>query len=211
MTTTLAQTQQALNLAVVDIVADLAQVLTPEARYQRLLAALRQIFPCDAAAMLQLRDTVLQPLAVSGLSEDTLGRRFVVAEQPRLSRILLSREPVRFNDEELPDPYDGLIEGNPHPLPVHDCMGAALYIDDRPWGVLTLDSLQPDTFDSFDPVALRTFIHLAEASVKAAKTIDDLRALVDREHQFNQVLLAERGTLEDPNLFIKRVNALLLA
>ena len=27
----------------------------------------------------------------------------------------------------------------------------------------------------------------------------------------DQSLLAERGTLEDPNLFIKRVNALLLA
>lgn len=194
--TTLSQSQQTFNQAVIDIVADLAQVLTPEARYQRLLTALRQIFPCDAAAMLQLRDSVLQPMAVSGLSEDTLGRRFVVAEQPRLSRILLSREPVRFDDAELPDPYDGLIEGSPHSLPVHDCMGAALYIDNKPWGVLTLDALQPGTFDSFDPVALRTFIHLAEASVKAAEAIDGLRAQVDREHQFNQVLLAERGSYE---------------
>lgn len=195
-TPTSTQTQQAFNQAVIDIVADLAQVLTPEARYQRLLTALRQIFPCDAAAVLQLRDSVLQPMAVSGLSEDTLGRRFVVAEQPRLSRILLSREPVRFNDAELPDPYDGLIEGSTLPLPIHDCMGAALYIDNKPWGVLTLDALQPGTFDRFDPVALRTFIHLAEASVKTAETIDGLRAQVDREHQFNQVLLAERGTQE---------------
>jgi anaerobic nitric oxide reductase transcription regulator len=194
--TTPAETQQAFNLAVIEIISDLAQALTPEARYQRLLAALRQIFPCDAAALLQLRDSVLLPMAVSGLSEDTLGRRFVVAEHPRLSRILLSRDPVRFIDADLPDPYDGLIEGAPQHLPVHDCMGAALYIDDQPWGVLTLDALQPGTFDRIDPVALRTFLRLAEASVKSAQTIDGLRAQVDREQQFNQVLRAERDAQE---------------
>ncbi|MDB6060326.1 MAG: norR [Verrucomicrobiaceae bacterium] len=194
--TTSAQTQEAFNQAVINIVTDLAQVLAPEERYQRLLTALRQIFPCDAAALLQLRDTVLQPMAVSGLSEDTLGRRFVVAEQPRLARILLSREPVRFNDADLPDPYDGLVEGTPDNLPVHDCMGAALFIDNQAWGVLTLDALQPGTFDRIDPIALRTFIRLTEASVKTAQTIDGLRAEVDREHQFNQLLLAERDTQE---------------
>ena len=188
--------QPAFNQAVVEIITDLAQPLTPAARYQRLLLALREIFPCDAAALLQLRETILEPMAVSGLSEDTLGRRFVIAEQPRLARILASREPVRFDDAELPDPYDGLVEGGPQHLPVHDCMGATLYIDNQPWGVLTLDALTPGTFDRIDPLALRTFIRLTEASVKAAQTIDGLRAQVDREHQFNQVLMAERRVHE---------------
>ncbi|MET0380058.1 MAG: nitric oxide reductase transcriptional regulator NorR [Spongiibacteraceae bacterium] len=188
------------NRAVVDIVSDLAQTLAPELRYQRLLAAVRAIFPCDAAALLQLRGETLHPLAVSGLSEDTLGRQFAVAEQPRLARILLNREPVRFSnteqtDAELIDPYDGLIDGGGgQPLSVHDCMGAALYIDNQPWGALTLDALVPGTFDRIDPLALRTFLRLAEASVKIGQTIDGLRAAVDREHEFNQVLLAERGS-----------------
>lgn len=196
MTTAEKADQRMFDQAVIDIVTDLSQALAPAARYQRLLDALRRIFPCDAAALLQLRDTVLYPLAVSGLSEDTLGRRFVVAEHPRLSRILLSREPVRFADTDLPDPYDGLVEDAPLQLPVHDCMGAALYIDNTPWGVLTLDALQLNTFDRIDPVALHTFIRLTEASVKAAQTIDGLRQQIDREHQFNQALLAERDTHE---------------
>src|SRR5690606_39649015 len=162
----------------------------------RLLTARQRIFPCDAAALLQLRDAELQPRAVIGLSEDALGRRFVLAEQPRLSRILLSREPVRIDDDALPDPYDGLIEGGPQHLPVHDCMGAALYIDNQPWGVLTMDSLQPGSFDKVDPLALRTFVRLAEASVKVAQTIDGLRAEVDREHRFNQALLEQQNTHE---------------
>ncbi len=194
MTTT---DQITFNRAVVDIVSDLAQTLAPELRYQRLLTALRAIFPCDAAALLQLRGDALHPVAVSGLSEDTLGRQFALDAQPRLARILLNREPVRFADEELIDPYDGLIEGSvDQPLPVHDCMGAALYIDNQPWGALTLDALEPGTFDRIDPLALRTFLRLAEASVKIGQTIDSLRAAVDREHEFNQVLLAERGSQE---------------
>jgi anaerobic nitric oxide reductase transcription regulator len=194
--TTPSSPQEQFNQAVIDIVTDLAQPLQPEQRYLRLLTTLRRIFPCDAAALLQLRDAVLLPRAVIGLSEDALGRRFVVAEQPRLARILLSREPVRIDDPELPDPYDGLIEGGPQQLPVHDCMGAALYIDNQPWGVLTMDSLRPGSFDRVDPLALRTFVRLAEASVKVAQTIDGLRAQVDRETQFNQALRADRGSHE---------------
>lgn len=198
-TTTLSPAALAFQRAVVDLVADLAQTLTPEERYRRLLAALRSIFPCDAAVLLQLHGNALQPVAVSGLSEDALGRRFPLDEQPRLARIMHSREPVRFADAgetgaDLIDPYDGLIDvGHGQPLPVHDCMGAALTIDDKPWGALTLDALQPGTFDNYDPLALRTFLRLAEASVKIGQTIDNLRAAVDREHEYNQTLIAERG------------------
>lgn len=182
--------------AVVDVVADLSRELTPEERYRRLLLALRRIFPCDAAALLQLQGEVLQPLAVSGLSEDTLGRRFTLAEQPRLARILHSDEPVRFADADMPDPYDGLIEGFAHELPVHDCLGAALFVDDRPWGLLTLDALQSGTFDRIDPLALRAFIRLAEASVKVARTIEWLRERADHEHQVIQALQRERDRQE---------------
>ena len=46
---------------------------------------------------------------------------------------------------------------------------------------------------------------------RAADTQDDARFAEWVELLLDQSLLAERGTLEDPNLFIKRVNALLLA
>src|SRR5690606_36714783 len=125
-------------------------------RYQRLLDAIARIFPCDAAAILQLQDNVLRPLAVAGLSDDTLGRRFAVNEHPRLAHLLHSREPVRFPaDSSLPDPYDGLVETEDHQLHVHDCMGVSLYIDDLPWGVLSLDAVRPGTFDAIHPVEAR--------------------------------------------------------
>lgn len=185
-------TTSELHPAVVEIVADLSQQLAPEERYRRLLAALRRLFPCDAVALLQLHGTELVPVAVDGLSEDTLGRRFALTDQPRLARILLSAEPVRFIDSELPDPYDGLVEGSPHSLAVHDCMGAALHIDGHPWGVLTLDAVEPGSFDRIQPAELKAFIGLAEASVRAALTIAALREQVDREHRVNRALRADQ-------------------
>lgn len=175
--------------SLISIVADLPKDLPTELRYQNLLDAMQRNFPCDAAALLKLEGDTLKPLAVDGLSSDTMGRRFVVDDHPRLAHLLLSREPVRFPaDSELPDPYDGLVDGIEHHLEVHDCMGASLYIDDKPWGVLTLDALKRGTFDDIDPIELRTFISLTEATVKAADRIERLEARVEREKSVIQAL-----------------------
>lgn len=181
----------------ISIVEDLSRKLPAEQRYRNLLSAMQQIFPCDAAALLQLEDQVLIPLATDGLSDDTIGRRFVVEEHPRLAHLLHSREPVRFPaDSDLPDPYDGMIDSETQHLHVHDCMGASLYIDQKPWGVLTLDSLKPGSFDSINPVELHTFISLAEATVTAAQHIDSLQARVEKQHQVTRALLADSTHVE---------------
>jgi len=185
------------NSALTSIVADLSHELPAEERYQRLLSAMQGSFPCDAAAILKLENNHLTPLAVDGLSDDTMGRRFEVDEHPRLARLLHSREPVRFAaDSDLPDPYDGLVETEDQLLHVHDCMGSSLYLDDKPWGVLTMDALQTGTFDRIDPVELRTFISLTEATVKAAELIEELEARVERGHRVARALVKEGSEVE---------------
>ncbi len=183
--------------SLISIVEDLSREIPVEQRYKNLLSAMQRIFPCDAAALLQLDGHMLKPLAIDGLSDDTMGRRFVVEEHPRLARLLHSREPVRFAaDSDLADPYDGLVHTEDHLLHVHDCMGASLYIDDQPWGVLTLDSLNPGSFDAIDPIELRTFISLTNATVKAAERIDGLQERVNKQSQVTQALLEESGQVE---------------
>jgi anaerobic nitric oxide reductase transcription regulator len=183
--------------ALTSIVADLSHDLPSEERYQRLLNAMQNSFPCDAAALLKLENNHLTPLAVDGLSDDTMGRRFEVDEHPRLARLLHSREPVRFAaDSDLPDPYDGLVETEDQLLHVHDCMGSSLYLDDKPWGVITMDALQTGTFDQIDPIELRTFISLTEATVKAAERIDELEARVERGHRVALALIKEGSDVE---------------
>ncbi|MFT6914324.1 MAG: anaerobic nitric oxide reductase transcription regulator [Motiliproteus sp.] len=175
------------------IVSDLSRDLPGEQRYRNLLDALLKLFPCDAAALLKLEGTQLRPLAFEGLSADTLGRRFEVAEHPRLAKLLHARDPIRFEaDSPLPDPYDGLIADQDLQLHVHDCMGASLYIDDKPWGVLTLDAMDPGSFDSIDPIELRTFIRLTEATVKAADRMAELTATAARQQLVTRTLMDEK-------------------
>lgn len=163
--------------SLISVVADLSSHMPSEQRYRRLLQHLRQTFPCDASALLRLEGRQLVPLAVSGLSEDTLGRRFAIDEHPRLARILASDRAVRFAaDSDLPAPYNGLIETEDARLLVHDCMGVTLFIDGEPWGVLTLDALSAGTFDGIDPLQFSAFISLTAASVKAAGLISSLES-----------------------------------
>lgn len=173
-----------LLLALIPLVADLSRDLPDDERYRRLLRSLRQLFPCDAVALLKREDEVLVPLSVEGLSPDTLGRRFRLGEHPRLDIILQNREPTRFStDCDLPDPYDGLVEGVHGDLEVHDCLGCPLYVQNTLWGVITLDSVDPARFGRVDLGDLQAFASLAAATVMASERISQLaRGFEDQRH-----------------------------
>jgi anaerobic nitric oxide reductase transcription regulator len=170
--------------ALLPLMADLAQDLPEAERHRRLLETLRVLLPCDATAMLRLEGDALVPLAVNGLSGDTLGRRFRVAEHPRFAQLLSSPGPVRFAaDCGLPDPFDGLVDGVQGHLPVHDCMGCALQVDGRPWGVLTLDALDVGRFSRVELDVLQAFASLAAATVVLATRMHGLAARAEDERQ----------------------------
>ena len=185
-------TPSALLQTLVPLVADLSRDLSEHERYRRLLEAMRLLVPCDAAALLRLDDGEwLVPLATNGLSRDTLGRRFRVSEHPRFEALLAASQPTRFPpDSPLPDPYDGLVDGVEGQLEVHDCMGCALQMNGRPWGLLTLDALDPQRFKPAHLEALQAFADLATATVSAAERINQLAARAEDEH-----LRAERFRL----------------
>ncbi|MGF6288201.1 anaerobic nitric oxide reductase transcription regulator [Paraburkholderia youngii] len=158
------------------LILDLSRELSERERYRRLLSALRSLFPGDAAALLRLEGDTLVPLAIDGLSSDTLGRRFRVAEHPRFQELLAQPGPTRFAaDSDLPDPYDGLVQGMAagH-LEVHDCLGCPLFIRGEPWGLLTLDALDPARFNTLDMASLQAFLGLAAATVSVVERIDAL-------------------------------------
>lgn len=173
-----------LLLALIPLVADLSRDLPDDERYRRLLRSLRQLFPCDAVALLKREDDVLVPLSVEGLSPDTLGRRFRLGEHPRLDIILQNPEPTRFStDCDLPDPYDGLVEGLHGDLEVHDCLGCPLYVQNTLWGVITLDSVDLARFGRVDLGDLKAFASLAAATVMASERISQLaRGFEDQRH-----------------------------
>lgn len=178
--------------AITRIVEKLSLDLEEQHRYNHLLECMQTIFPFDAAAVLKLDGSLLKPLAIRGLSDDVLGRRFVVNEHPRFLKALNSREAIHFeSDSALPDPYDGLIDDEAFNTEVHDCMGISLFIDNKPWGLLTLDAVTPGTFDHLNPLELKTFTRLTEATVKAAERIETLETSAAHHQLVSQALSSE--------------------
>lgn len=150
--------------------------------YQALLEAARDVVQCDAAALLRLEDDVLVPVAIHGLSDEALGRRFLVHAHPRLARLLDSARGLRFPENcDLPDPYDGLVAGQPELLPVHDCMGAPLRCGGRLWGLVTLDALRPHAFDAVGAGQLEGLIRLLESGIESVRTIQAMAERASRE------------------------------
>ncbi|HKS13281.1 MAG TPA: nitric oxide reductase transcriptional regulator NorR [Pseudomonas sp.] len=191
-------TAKPLLTALLPLVSDLSRELPDHERYRRLLQAMRGLLPCDAAALLRLDGEWLVPLAVDGLAADTLGRRFRVSEHPRFQILLSRREPTRFaSDSDLPDPYDGLVEGlaeeGHSPLEVHDCMGCPLFVDEHPWGLVTLDALTPGQFQALELDALQAFASLAAATVNVAERIDRLALRAEDERQRAEVYRQASG------------------
>ncbi|MDR2298236.1 MAG: nitric oxide reductase transcriptional regulator NorR [Comamonas sp.] len=168
--------------AVIPLVADLAQDMPERERMRRLLAALRTLLPADAVALLRLEGEWLRPMAIDGLVPDALGRRFRLAEHPRFAQLLAAGQAMRFApDSPLPDPYDGLVAHHGQPiaeLHVHDCMGCVLQLGGLPWGLLTLDAMQPGRFaDAASLELLQAFSNLAAATVATAERVQQMAQL----------------------------------
>ncbi|VFS81837.1 Anaerobic nitric oxide reductase transcription regulator norR [Raoultella terrigena] len=141
--------------ALAKIAIDLQSDIGHADRFPRLITTLRQILGCDASALLRYEAHQFVPLAIDGLAQDVLGRRFSLEGHPRLEAIARAGDVVRFPaDSDLPDPYDGLIPGQ-ESLKVHACVGLPLFAGQTLIGALTLDGMDADRFDSFSDEELR--------------------------------------------------------
>lgn len=173
--------------ALVPLVDDLTHDLPDGERYRRLLEAMQALLPCDAVALLRLDGDCLVPLAVNGLSRDTLGRRFKIDEHPRFGLLLAGGGPTRIPaDSPLPDPYDGLVEGVPGDLEVHDCIGCPIAVGTKggkPWGLLTLDALGKERLSAVDLRDLQAFASLAGATVSVVQRMQGLALRAEDERQ----------------------------
>ena len=174
------------------IATDLCAHLAAEDRYRRVLDAVRQVVPCDAASLLRLDDSVLVPVSTFALQPQILGIRFHPAEHPRLAALLTAPGPLRFTGANLPDPFDGLLEAHPDALSrVHACMGAPLRIEGRVVGVLTVDALDPHAFDGVDEAELALFAELAAAAIRTAGLIEALEHTAAHQGMVTRQLVRE--------------------
>jgi anaerobic nitric oxide reductase transcription regulator len=180
-------------LPLLDIALDLAESLAAEDRFRRLLAAVRRMVPCDAAALLELRENVLVPVVVDGLQPEVVGRRFEPSEHPRLLRLLAADGPVRFTGSNLPDPFDGLFLDHPDAeARAHACMGCPLRVEGRVMGVLTVDAVDPTAFDNLDDRTFAVVAALAGAALRTAGLIDALERAAAHQGLVARQLMQDR-------------------
>ncbi|MFN0246457.1 MAG: nitric oxide reductase transcriptional regulator NorR [Kofleriaceae bacterium] len=163
-------------------------------RLGRIVCGIKQLIPCDSAILLRLEGDSLVPIASKGLVPEVSGQRFVISEHPRLAQFMRVSRPVRIEDCDLPDPFDGLI-GDDVLGRVHACMGCRLEVDGDVIGVLAIDAIDPRAFDDIDDdevaayaalaaIAMRTDLlieQLSEKSIRADRVARDLaRHAADR-------------------------------
>lgn len=189
---------------------DLTTSLMAEDRYRRLIDAVASATPSDAACLLRFDDGTLVPLAARGLVPEIVGRRFVAAEHPRLQVITSSRGPVQFPaDSQLPDPFDGLVEGDADALhDIHACVGCPLYIDEELVGVLTLDALEPKAFDGLDSRLLTMLAALAAAALRTSSLIEALEESAAHQGMVARELLRETASAQGAETMIGTSSAM---
>ncbi|WP_028022365.1 nitric oxide reductase transcriptional regulator NorR [Enterovibrio calviensis] len=181
-----------------NIALNLSSNLTSETQYQRLIEGMSQVFPCDASALFIFdKEGFLKPVAVKGLSNAVLGRRFFPKSHPRLAAIVGSQRPVRFDaNSELPDPFDGVLLTENASIDVHDCMGCSLYVDGQLVGVLTMDSLTIGAFDKIEPVAIETFAALAAATLRNMGLVEALKTQNHKQKSVTETLIQQARSLK---------------
>ncbi|MFS1423478.1 nitric oxide reductase transcriptional regulator NorR [Shewanella sp. 10N.286.48.B5] len=164
----------------IQVALDISSSISEQDRFERLLATIQSQLKCDAAALLLFKGQQFIPLAINGLTEDVLGRRFEIEQHPRLEAIARAGDIVRFPpDSDLPDPYDGLIPNHDEMLHVHSCIGLPLIQQGRLIGAVTIDAFDPHQFDDFQDSDLRLISALAANSLHTALLVEKLESNID--------------------------------
>ncbi|MCE2596601.1 nitric oxide reductase transcriptional regulator NorR [Motilimonas cestriensis] len=184
---------------------DLNSSLSSQDRFERLLSTIRRTLNCDASALLLFQEQHFIPLAINGLADEVLGRRFAVSAHPRLEAIARAGDVVRFPaDSDLPDPYDGLIPNHDDKLQVHSCIGLPLIIGGRLLGAMTIDAFDPEQFEDFADDELRIVSALTASALHGALLLEQLekQTLLGHEpltekHSIRQEMIGTSAVMTD--------------
>lgn len=207
---------QKFHTQITQLALDLTLGISNQDRFDRLLEVLRNLLNCDAAALLAYRDQQFVPLAIDGLYEEVMGRRFNINEHPRLEAIARAGDVVRFPaDSDIADPYDGLIPNKGDKLHVHACVGLPLIAHGNLIGALTIDGFDANQFDQFTDRDLRTISALAAASLHTSLLMKQLEAQavhvgahspqVTKDIKLGEEMIGQSGAMMDLRMQIQSV------
>ncbi len=146
-------------------------------RLQRLVDVVQEIFQCGAVALLKLEGNALSPIATKDLVSEASERKFNINQHPCFNALINSPSAQSFPiNSPLPKPFEGLlIHQAGTAVAAQDCMGIKLNLQDKCWGLLTLYSRHPDTFDAEALSQLERYRVVIEAIIRLS-IIEDAEA-----------------------------------
>ena len=184
------------HTSLIEFAITLANTARENSRFDAMVSAIRAVIRCESVALLERQHDTLIPVALQGLSKDTLGRRFVIDEHPRLKIIGNSDKVVKFpKDCSLPDPYDGLLIDSEENLPVHACMGMPIVSENTLLGIVTFDSLEPNAFDHYDERSLQLVNSIITPTFQSMLTIRTLESDILHNQQVVSALSHQQSEL----------------
>lgn len=178
-----------------DMLGEIARALTSTLDLDKVLPLileyLNQVVPYDSASifLLEGRNLVIRawrgfehPEAIQGLTLPVEGSHI-------MSRVVASREPLICADVQQEEGWQN-IPGLPL---IRGWIGAPLVARDQPVGVLTVDSLEPDSYTEEDARIVATFADHAAVAIANAQLLRQLQRQLDEVaflHRTGQALAA---------------------
>jgi two-component system nitrate/nitrite sensor histidine kinase NarX len=147
-----------------------------------ILEQLDQVFACEGAAVALVQGEELVTVAAKGLSADCLGWRMPLASSSASSSVLRSRQPLIVDDTRTSAEAVCCMDTQP----IRGWLGAPLISGDEVLGVLSLDSIQPQSFGPAQADLLATFANQAAIAVVNARLYSQAQEMA---------VVAERGRL----------------
>ncbi len=167
----------------------LSEPADTEAILHRALDALREVVPCDLAAVLRLEQEHLVVAAATGplANSKVRAHQVALAQFPTIQRAMRTRRAVpleaHHHASDEGDPYDGVLD-LPHG---HSCMVIPLSAEDANLGVITLDRSVCGVYDDGQVQLAELYGQL----VSVALLLIDQMALLQRD----RARLQERNRL----------------
>ncbi|MGZ8959286.1 MAG: nitric oxide reductase transcriptional regulator NorR [Methylosarcina sp.] len=164
--------EEAFHQSVLSLTANLSM----KDRYTEFLNIFARVAGNHAVALLRYQDGVLIPVATFGLSPRVMTQSYQPEKYPRLTAIIHSRPPIRFQDGDLrPDPFDSmLLTGSEGKTFIQSCVGCSLYNENTLFGVLLASAPEPDAFDHIDDRIFQVFASIATVSLRYETYISTL-------------------------------------
>jgi PAS domain S-box-containing protein len=150
-----------------------ARETAPEAVFAAVVREVGRVLGVDAAHIGRYdSDGTVVSVAQWGYATVPTGARFSLEGDSVSARVLRTGRPARMGYERA----SGAIADAIREIGIRSAIGAPIYVDGRPWGVMTVTSKGPKLFPAESESRLQNFTELVATAIANAATRAELRA-----------------------------------